>query len=412
MFLASIRFWYKGWIDTLFIEPDFFFKYPGFHWVEALPETGLKTVFLFMIICSLAIALGYRYKAALIGFILSFSYFELLDASNYLNHHYLVVLFAFLLLFIPANRAFSLDLFFKRVEARDEVPYAYIFILCLQIAIVYSFAGIAKINSDWLLRAMPLQIWLREQSALPLIGSLLALPATAFVFSWFAMIYDCTIAWFLFMKKTRTWAFITVIIFHSLTALFFNIGVFPAIMILSNLIFFSPETHLKWYRKFKVFFRSDLHRRKSRVSMQYILAVYFILQIAIPLRSHFYPHSVFYSEEAYRFSWRVMLLEKAGIARFTIEDKESGKWMEVNNRRYLTEFQEKQMAIQPDFIHQFAQFLADEYSREGLEPIVRVDAHVTVNARTSEQLVDPAVNLISVENSIKPKPWILPERQE
>jgi hypothetical protein len=55
----------------------------------------------------------------------------------------------------------------------QKIPRWNIDILKLLLAIVYVYAGLAKLNSDWLLEAMPLKIWLPNNSNLPLIGSLL-----------------------------------------------------------------------------------------------------------------------------------------------------------------------------------------------------------------------------------------------
>ena len=38
------------------------------------------------------------------------------------------------------------------------------------LTIVYFYSGLAKINSDWLFKAMPLKIWLPSKFDLPLIG--------------------------------------------------------------------------------------------------------------------------------------------------------------------------------------------------------------------------------------------------
>ncbi|PWH09998.1 HTTM domain-containing protein, partial [Bacteroidetes bacterium SCGC AAA795-G10] len=34
MFFSVIRFWSKGWIESLYIKPNFHFKYFGFEWVQ------------------------------------------------------------------------------------------------------------------------------------------------------------------------------------------------------------------------------------------------------------------------------------------------------------------------------------------------------------------------------------------
>ena len=97
-----IRFWLKGWIETIYIQPNFHFSYFGFEWVKPL---GNYTYILF-IICGLAaifIALGFKYRMAIITFFLSFTYIELMDKTIYLNHYYFISMMSFLMIFLPLN---------------------------------------------------------------------------------------------------------------------------------------------------------------------------------------------------------------------------------------------------------------------------------------------------------------------
>ena len=63
------------------------------------------------------------------------------------------------------------------------------------------------------------------------------------------------------------------------------------------------------------------------------------------LRHYAYPGSVLWSEEGYRFSWRVMLAEKTGNAVFRVTRDEETRTVFPN--AYLTPLQVKQMAFQP-----------------------------------------------------------------
>ena len=90
---------------------------------------------------------------------------------------------------------------------------------------------------------MPLQLWLPAHAHVPLIGPLLEFPETAFVFSWLGAAYDLTIVFFLLASQTRLWAYLCVIAFHVMTAVLFQIGMFPYIMILFTLIYFSADKH-------------------------------------------------------------------------------------------------------------------------------------------------------------------------
>lgn len=63
----------------------------------------------------------------------------------------------------------------------------------LQLGLVYFFAGVAKINADWLLAAQPLTIWLRARTGTPLIGALFDQPWLPYLMSWAGMLFDLTI---------------------------------------------------------------------------------------------------------------------------------------------------------------------------------------------------------------------------
>ena len=399
MMVGAIRFMASGWIEKLYLEPTFFFKYYGFEWVQPLDKLGIYALFFAIAISAFCIMIGLFYRLASIVFFLSFSYAELIDATNYLNHYYLVILFAFWLIFLPAHRAFSLDAYFNPKLKTAKVPAWTIQILLLQLMIVYTFAGIAKLQPDWLFRAMPLSIWLPEHSDLPILGYFFQFKITAFAFSWVAAFYDLTIAYFLLFRRTRSIAYFFVLVFHLMTYLLFNIGLFPFIMIGSTLIFFPADFHQKLLRPLGYQSpKSTLSLYRNKIKNAFLMPLiltYFTIQLLLPFRHFLYKGHVLWTEEGYRFSWRVMVVEKSGSAVFKIKDPIKNKQIEVINSQYLTPFQEKQMSIQPDFILQFAHFLQQEYKEKHhfSDPIITVDAHVAINGRMSKQLIDSEVDL-------------------
>ena len=406
MFFSSIRFWMQGWIEKLYVQPDFFFKYYNFEWVEMCPKYFIKPLFFVMVLTALFVAIGLFYRWALVIFLCIFTYFELVDATNYLNHHYLVFLLGFLLLLTPANRAFSLDVWRGSVKPSKTIPQFFIWIFILQIGIVYTYAGIAKLNSDWIFNALPLRIWLPEHHDFPIIGGLFKYTELAFIFSWVGALYDCTIVYFLCWKKTRPYAYATVVIFHLATYVLFNIGIFPWLMITSNLIFFSDQFHQRLYKRFTDKNEQTLAANHKKI-LTPLLGVYFLIQIILPLRHLAYSGNTFVTEIGYRFGWRVMLVEKAGVATFVLRDKNTNRSMEIDNAQYLTPFQEKQMAIQPDFMLQFAQYIAQKNKDLVSEPQVFVNSFITINGRTSRRYIDPNVDLLNESDNWGNKPYII-----
>nr|WP_258103049.1 HTTM domain-containing protein [Marinoscillum sp. MHG1-6] len=414
MALGGVRFWAKGWIEEFYILPKFHFTYYGFEWVKALPGTGMYWLFGALIILALMVAVGLFYRIAIIGFFLTFTYIELIDKTTYLNHYYFVSLIAFLMIWLPANSRFSFDCKLFKGIASHEVSAWTINIIKFQLCVVYFYAGLAKINPDWLLEAMPLKIWLPAKSHLPILGPYLKYEAAAYFFSWCGALYDLCIPFLLLGRKTRPFAFLMVVIFHVTTAILFPIGMFPYIMILSTLIFFSSAFHeqvISFFENLLNVGRQYGYQTGNRPYrlIGFALGTYCLIQLAFPFRYLAYPDHLFWHEQGYRFSWRVMLMEKLGNVTFSVRDKASNKNFLVNNRDFLTPFQEREMSTQPDMILQFAHFLEEEYTSLGIQnPTVTAEGYVTLNGKMSQPFIDNSVNLAAQKESWANKSWILP----
>ncbi len=413
MFASTLRFILKGWVDALYIQPEFHFSYLGFEWVKPLDATGMAAVFIALLILSLCIMLGFAYRVAIALFFILFTYIELIDQATYLNHYYFVSLVSFLLNFLPAHRYLSFD---ARLRPKLKSRYAsfwHIFVLQLQLAIVYFFAGFAKLNGDWLLQGRPLAIWLKANTGMPILGPLLDCHWVALLLSWAAAAYDLTIVVWLSWKRTRLVAYATVIAFHLLTAMLFPIGVFPYVMIASTLIFFSGSELRSALKPIgirlpaapRLSLRPAVHLSRRA---KFILLFFFALQLTLPLRHYLYPGDANWTMEGYRFAWRVMLNEKAGFATFYLVDKSRDHTRVVYGSQYLGPQQSRHMSYQPDMILQFARFLAAQHPYVGRHELaVYAEVHVSHNGAPSKLLIDPEQNLLEIQRDIFSAPWIL-----
>lgn len=398
---------YLGWIEDHYVAPLLHFKYWGFEWIKAPSAPVLYVIHYLMIAAALGIMFlhGVSYRIAALVLFACFTYTELIDLTYYLNHYYFVSLICLLLIFMPAQVSPFADL------KQQVVPRKSILLLKTQIAILYIYAGLAKINYDWLIEAMPLKIWVPANDKLPLIGPIFKWEITPYLFSWTGMLYDTFIVFFLIWKLTRIWAYFTVIIFHTLTGLMFQIGVFPLVMIGIATIFFSDEWHERLVRLFT--FKRQIPAIQLSLNRlprwwNITFGAYIAFQLLFPWRYVLYPGNLFWTEEGYRFSWRVMLIEKAGTATFYVKDTQTGREGIVDNREFLNDHQEKQMAMQPDMILQFAHFLGKHYGAKGVhKPEVRAEVYVTLNARPSRLLIDPKRDLMKERDTFKPKDWII-----
>ena len=416
IFGSTVRFWLKGWIEELYINPSFFFSYYGFEWVKPLGE---YTYLLFIVcgISALFFAVGLFYRWASVLLFLSFTYIELMDKTNYLNHYYFVSLVLFLMIWLPAHVNFSLDAIRKPNISKRFIPLWTVGSIRLMMAVVYVYAGLAKLNSDWLFEAMPLRLWLPANNDMPIVGSLFNHVWVAYFFSWFGAIYDLFIPFFLLNRKTRPFAYIAVIVFHLMTAALFPIGVFPFVMIVSALVFFDSKDADKlitWLRsKWQILpaatnISTYSYQPFQKKILQPLFIGFFVIQVLMPWRYLLNNGELFWTEEGYRFSWRVMLMEKMGYAQFVVEDKTTGEKVGVNNNEFLTRNQEKMMATQPDFMLQYAKHLKAHYAAQGMEnPEVYATVYVAMNGRRSRLYIDTSVDLAVQKDTWKHKNWIL-----
>jgi hypothetical protein len=447
MLISTLRFIAKGWVYEFYIAPKIFFPFYGFEWVRPLPGALMYLVFGFMAASAFFILIGYFYRISITAFFTLFVYVELLDKTYYLNHYYFVSVIAFLLLLAPAHRYFSMDVLRKPALKVNLVPAWMIGMFRAQLVLVYFLAGLSKLNHDWLAGAMPLKIWLPANGDLPLIGGLLRQEWVAYAFSWFGAAFDLSIGFFLLYGPTRKLAYIFVLIFHVLTGWLFKIGMFPYIMIFVTVVFFSEGWHLRAIAFLRGLGRErsggdvkEVASEKSGIGKKWLtcgtlpgrsrdaiplrlspvrrsvllglLAVFAFIQLLLPFRYLLYPGKLFWTEQGYRFSWRVMLMEKGGTAFFYVRDPVTGKRGEVNNAQFLTPLQERMMDTQPDMILQYAHFLAREYSKRGVkDPIVTVESYVTLNGSGSRLFIDSTVDLARERENFLPKKWILPFRE-
>lgn len=418
---SSLRFLYLGWIDYQYANSAVNFKYFGFEWVPYPGEAGMMALYLLMVAASIGLTLGAFYRVSALLFFLCFTWVELIDLTYYLNHYYFVSLVALLLVFVPAHHACSIDALRRPAIRASLAPAWSLRILQFQVAIVYVYAGLMKINSEWLLEAMPLRIWLPAQTDTPLIGPLLALPETAYFFSWSVVFFDCTIVGWLLWSKTRPLAYAVVLMFHALSGYWFQIGVFPLVMSALVIVMFPESFHKRLVNRVKRLLKAapasvrPVPPKAPGTPNRFLvsaLGCWVAFQLLFPFRYLLYPGNLFWTEEGFRFSWRVMLVEKAGDAQFYVRDGRTGREGAVVNSDFLNEHQIKQMSFQPDMILQFAHWLAERFAKQGMaKPRVRAEVYVTWNGRPGALLFDPQLDLTGLRDGWAPKSWLYPAPQ-
>ena len=430
MVVAVVRFFAYGWVHEFYIRPYYHFTFYGFDWVRPWPGWGMYLHFGLMGLFALLLAVGLWTRLSVFCFGLLFTYAELLDKTYYLNHYYLVSLLCLLMLFLPLEKRWSLDVLWRGKERAEEAPLWTLALLRGQLGLVYFFAGVAKCRVDWLLYGQPLKLWLKTKGDFPVLGVLFVQPWVPLAMSWAGALFDLTVFGWLLWHRSRPWAYLVVIGFHVVTWWMFPIGIFPWVMIGSTLLFFSPDWPLRLWKRLSARPSDEYAAKNSsekqgeskpvsplqqwdwkRRGLVWMLALYLGFQILWPLRSFAYPGVLGWREEGFRFAWNVMLIEKTGYTEFRLRGRKTGRTWVVQPRRYLTALQTKMMSTQPDMILQFAHWLGQKYEKDWKEPMeVRVYAIASLNGRPRQTLIDPKVDLMQQSRGFSTKFWILPLR--
>jgi hypothetical protein len=238
----------------MYVAPDFHFTYYGFAWIAPWPGNGMYLHFAALGVLAALIMTGLFYRLAIILFVQAFAYVFLLDQTEYLNHFYFVLLLAILLALVPAHRVWALDALRRRREpVAGTVPVWAVWSLRAQMEIVLIYAGIVKINPDWL-RLEPLRMWLAGSADLPLIGPLLLQDWAIAVGAYGVIALHVLGAPLLLYDRTRLWVFGLYCVFHISNHALFNIGIFPWLTIAGTTLFFAPD----WPRRLAAMVRGIL----------------------------------------------------------------------------------------------------------------------------------------------------------
>ncbi|MDH5324051.1 MAG: HTTM domain-containing protein [Gammaproteobacteria bacterium] len=424
MLWEVFRYWRNGWISKYYIEPEFYFKYYGFEWIQPWEGEGMYVHFLVMGLLALLITVGAFYRISIILFTLAFSYVFLLDQTRYLNHFYLVILFSCLLCVIPAHQTWSVDAWRRAKQSTPTLtmPSWSIWILRTQMEIMLLYAGIVKINPDWL-QLQPLKMWLAERADFPLgLGYLFTQDWAIAVAAYGVIALHIIGAPLLLWQRTRLPVFCIYAAFHSLNHFVFSIGIFPWFTLFATLIFFDPHWPQQLRQKLQnarpVSISTAVEtiavpattRLRDRLIL-YVLAIWTVSQILIPLRHVLYPGNVSWTEEGHRFSWQMKLRDKTGWAHFYViqPGQQQQIWL-VTPDAYLTPKQNRKMTTRPDMLLQFAHYLAHRWKHDYAIDEVQVTAtvFVSLNGRPHSLLLDPNKDLSRVNRSLSNADWILP----
>ena len=212
--------------------------------------------------------IGLFYRASAAAVFLTWGYLWVVESTRtyWQSHYYLETLLAFLMIWMPAARKYSVDAWLARGQNLPRtVPYWTLFLLRGQLVIAYFYAGVAKLNADWLLDAVPVRWYLQRahvtapyepfltSGQIELVKGILHSAQFAYFISYTGVIFDLAVGLLLLVRRTRIFGIILMVLFHATNhfLIFDDIDWFPLIGATTALIFLDadwPERLWTWLR--------------------------------------------------------------------------------------------------------------------------------------------------------------------
>ncbi|MFT4981140.1 MAG: vitamin K-dependent gamma-carboxylase [Bacteroidia bacterium] len=405
--IIEVIYYYRiGYVQNLFVLPKLLFSYEFFPF-GILPEGLMHLMIGGLALSSVLITLGLYFRWAVAYFFLVFTYFFLLDQSNYNNHFYLFSLISFLLCFTNADASYSL----AKSRWAPQIPRWQIRIFQFQIGVVLFFGGIAKINPFWF-DFHPITEILSvkaESSGLEFLNHSI----THYVLMIGGLVFDLLAVFLLLMKRTRMLAIGLVSFFNLANSwLFDDIGSFPLFMMFSLFLFLDDDEldklPLPRQKIIKPVFKTN---SLKHIGVGFAL-VYVLLQVTLPLRHFLYHGYPDWTGEGQRFAWRMKIqYREFDRVTFSLTAKESELEEILLPEQHITIHQYRQMTNSPQSLVLFAEYAEGLAKKRNPNMHFMVKCNAKVKFNGSEYVNIFASNLDILEASRTHKSyndWIEP----
>ena len=359
----------------------FHFPYGLFEWLPVLPPTGMYALAGLLIVAGVTMAIGfcYRLSAGIVFGIWAYLFVIESTRSYWQSHYYLELLVTFLLVWMPAANRWSVDSLLRRqglhkvggtaASSSMAVPFWSIFLLRGQLVIAYFYAGVAKLNADWLLDAAPVRWFIAEPNVLKpyepylteqhfdALVSLVTLPALSYLLCYTGAVFDLAIGFLMLWPRGRLLGMVLMLVFHATNhmLIFDDIGWFPFVGMGTATIFLNadwPERFWDWLKKpqlsrphwrwavvgaiavpvvgvllgwttersSKNVEMTDAEKKLSRSVLVFVV-LWLVTQTFLPLRQHLIDSDARFTYEGLSFSWRLKADTRHAISHsLTIQD--------------------------------------------------------------------------------------------
>lgn len=432
---------YMDYVPYAFAPDRFHFTYPFADWIHPWGGDGMYVHIIVMGIAGICIGLGLFYRISSLVFAFCYTMIFLIDKTNYNNHYYLISMLAWIMIFLDANAVASMDnvirkggkkarilalifgnVFFLINEFMEKnlrkwkpsvnIPKWNLFILQAMFFIVYFYGGLAKLNPDWL-QGEPARQWYIDRSDALFIGSFFREAWFPYFIAYGGLLFDLSAGFLLIFSKTRKLILVPIFLFHLFNHWQMNIGIFPFTMMGATILFFPPDTVLRWFGgKAPEPLEENRIRLKRRTYIRrvtFMIGPFLAFQLLFPFRHYLIPGNVSWTEEGHQFSWHMKLRDKEGIIFWKVKNPATGEVIHISPGDELYGRQARKLASRPQMTWQYAQHLAQSFEQQGMkDPEVYVESLASLNGRPYQWLIDPRVNLAKVEYKVwSHNEWIL-----
>ncbi|XP_061448528.1 vitamin K-dependent gamma-carboxylase isoform X2 [Rhineura floridana] len=412
-----------SYLDHKYLDGLQVCRFPLFSFLEPLPLDWMYLVYTVMLLGALGIMLGCFYRLSCLLFMVPYWYIFFLDKTAWNNHSYLYGLLGFQLLFMNANRYWSVDGLWNPRKRNAHVPLWNYTVLRMQ-----------KLDADWVegySMGSLSRHWLFSPFRLVLSEEMTSL----LVVHGGGLMLDLTAGFLLFFDATRPMALIFVSYFHCMNSQLFSIGMFSYTMLATSPLFCYPDWPRHLIARCPTCFQRLLpllelpqpsqecmygeagRPRSGRAARrpglrQKLGAVFTVLYV---LEQLFLPYSHFitqgynnWTNGLYGYSWDMMVHSRSHQhVKITYRDGLTGELGYLNPGVFT---QSRRWKDHADMLKQYATCLSQLLRNYNIsQPEIYFDIWVSINDRFQQRLFDPRVDIVQAEWSPFQKTmWLKP----
>ncbi|XP_075232992.1 gamma-glutamyl carboxylase [Lycorma delicatula] len=419
-------------------------RFPMFNFLQPLPVQWMCLLYTIMCVGAIGISLGLYFRQCCLAVLIPYWYIFLLNKTAWNNHSYLYGLLLILITISNANNCWSLDKLIRKIKTESTVPLWNYTLIRFQIFALYFFAGLKKIDGDWLhgysMRTLS-KHWVFNPFKLILSGDQVDL----WIVHITGFLLDFTAGFLIFFDSTRFIAFFFLTMFHLMNSRLFHIGMFPYMCMVTMPIFCRMDWPKQLFSQVKYFLliplnifyvpvqyknneekrscekepeeKSDMvsdEQKKSIGWKKKLTCVFVLFYVGLQC---FLPYSHFvtkgynnWTNGLYGYSWDMMVHTwDRNRVNVKIVDMSKNKEYFLNHEVWVTS---ERWTTHADMVIQFAHCIKDNMKKQkpSLNNIsINIDVWCSLNGRFQQRMFDPKVNLLTAPWSpFKPVDWLMP----